>query len=190
LKSIFPALGAVAVAVAALSGCAHFTGFDSAPDGKDHGDFHYLLDENKAWVENKVADLPALPQRGGALPFDVSANSPLSFAVDADSVSVGSDGVVRYTVLIDSPAGAHNVYYEGIRCDTYEWRRYAAANEDGNGWDRGVSDEWRRIAKSDLNAYHAALYTDYMCANRLPTGTAKDIVARIRYHRIAGARYQ
>ena len=192
-KTGTPTLGAAALCVLlALGGCAHFTGLGGPttnPDGSDNSDFHYLLDENKSWVENKVDSLPALPQSGNVVPFDVSANTPLTFSVDAKSLSVGSDGVVRYTVLIDSPTGAHNIFYEGIRCDTYEWRLYAADDGNGEGWDRSVANPWRRIEQSDLNAYHAALYTDYMCENRLPGGTAAEIVQRIRYHRAATIRY-
>jgi hypothetical protein len=93
---------------------------------------------------------------------------------------------VRYSVVITSPQGARNVNYEGIRCDTYEWRSYAAINENGDAWDRHAAVGWRRIEQSELNAYHAALYQDYMCENRTPTGSAKQMVQRIRYKRIAG----
>ena len=77
---------------------------------------------------------------------------------------------MRYTVVVTSPAGARNVNYEGIRCDNYEWRLYASINDDQNAWDRTVANDFRRIENGELNAYHAALYQDYFCANKLPTG--------------------
>ncbi|MFP3740302.1 CNP1-like family protein, partial [Burkholderia sp. SIMBA_019] len=90
-----------------------------------------LLDRKGTWQENKVESLPALPQAGTQLlPFDVSNNTQLKFAVDPASLSVGSDGVVRYAIVITSPGGARNINYEGIRCDTYEWRLYASLNAD------------------------------------------------------------
>ena len=68
------------------------------------------------------------------------------------------------------PAGARNVNYEGIRCDTYEWRQYAGLNSEHDGWDRTVENDWRRIENGELNAYHSALYQDYFCANKMPQG--------------------
>jgi hypothetical protein len=200
LKSVFlPARGSRAIArgvaasvasiVAVLSlGACSTPSPDQGP--KPGEDFVYLLDRNANWVENKVDTLPPMPQTADLLPFDVSATTNLKFAVDAKSVSVGSDGVVRYTAVITSPQGARNVYYEGVRCETYEWRRYAAADENGTQWDRGAANDWRRIENSQLNAYQAALYQDFMCANKIAQGKAQAIVQNIRYRRIASSRYQ
>jgi len=102
---------AVAVAVfAALAGCSS----SKAPSAsnQDDGVFTYLLDRKSEWVENKVDTLPPLPQASNLLPFNVSQNTPLTFAVDKTSLTVGSDGVVRYVVVATSPGGARNVNYE------------------------------------------------------------------------------
>jgi len=169
-----------AAAVLALTGCS------GAPSQhKDDSDFVYLLDRKPTWTEIQNPTPPPLPQAGDILPFDVSSMSRLSYGLDAKSLTVGEDGVVRFTVVIASPAGAHNIYYEGIRCDTYEWRLYAAANETGTDWDRTVNNDWQRIANSELNAYQSALYVDYMCTSKMPMGKAATIVNNIRYHHIA-----
>ncbi|RKP51174.1 CNP1-like family protein [Trinickia fusca] len=180
MKAIALAL-ACAAASALVAGCSH------APTNKDDGVFTYLLDRQSEWKENKVDALPPLPQSNDLISFDVSRNTPLQFAVDAKSVSVGSDGVVRYTVVVTSPSGAHNVNYEGIRCDTYEWRQYAALNADHNGWDNTVANDWQRIENGELNAYQATLYQDYFCASKMPTGKAKTIVDNMRMHRTASS---
>jgi hypothetical protein len=180
-------LKALALVVACVATGALLAGCSSAgkPTNKDDSTFVYLLDRKGNWVENKVDTLPPLPQDSNLLPFEVSGNTPLQFAIDRNSLSVGSDGVVRYTVVVTSPGGARNVNYEGIRCDTYEWRLYAGLNADHDGWDRTVANEFSRIENGALNAYHAALYQDYMCANKIPTGNAKQIVENIRYKRTA-----
>ncbi|VXC42862.1 conserved hypothetical protein [Burkholderia sp. 8Y] len=165
--------------LAALAGCSS----SKAPSNQDDGVFTYLLDRKTEWVENKVDTLPPLPQASNLLPFNVSENTPLTFAVDKSSLTVGNDGVVRYVVVATSPSGARNVNYEGIRCDTYEWRRYASINEDGTGWDRNVAFDFRRIENGELNAYQAALYQDYFCTSKLPVGDAKQIVNNIQYER-------
>jgi hypothetical protein len=180
LKAIALALTSLAAA-AALAGCAH----SNTPSNKDDSAFVYLLDRQPEWKENKVETLPALPQPGDLLPFNVSQNTPLKFFVDAKSLAVGTDGIVRYSVVVTSPAGARNVIYEGIRCDTYEWRQYAGLNADHDGWDRTVENDWRRIENGELNAYHAALYQDYFCSNKMPLGSTNVILENIKYHRTA-----
>ncbi|KNH05123.1 hypothetical protein BRCH_02026c [Candidatus Burkholderia brachyanthoides] len=178
-KASFAIIATFAAMFAALAGCSS----SNQPSNKDDSAFAYLLDQKSNWVENKLDTLPALPQAADLLQFTVSQNTPLTFSVDQKSIDVGSNGVVRYTVVASSPSGARNVNYEGIRCDTYEWRRYASINEDGNGWDRGTAFGFRRIENGELNAYQAALYQDYFCANKLPVGTAKVIINNIRYKR-------
>ena len=180
-------LKALALVVACVATGALLTGCSSAgkATNKDDSAFAYLLDRPSNWVENKVETLPPLPQDSNLLPFEVSGNTPLHFAIDKNSLTVGSDGVVRYTVVVTSPSGARNVNYEGIRCDTYEWRLYAGLNADHDDWDRTVANDFTRIENGALNAYHAALYQDYLCANKIPTGSAKTIVENIRYKRTA-----
>ncbi|HTH62991.1 MAG TPA: CNP1-like family protein [Paraburkholderia sp.] len=179
MKRIALVAGCVAAGVL-LAACAG----SKTPSNKDDGTFKYLLDRAGPWTENKVTSLPPLPQPGAhLLPFDVSNNTSLTFAVDPASVSVGSDGVVRYTIVITTPTGGRNVNYEGIRCETYEWRLYASLNADHDGWDETVANDWERIQKGTLNAYHSALYTDYFCANKMPAGNTHKVVDDLRYGR-------
>ncbi|WP_224010249.1 MULTISPECIES: CNP1-like family protein [Paraburkholderia] len=176
------ALAAVCAAAASsvlLAGCG-----SSGPTNKDDSAFTYLLDRKGDWQEDKLAGLPALPQAGTQLlTFDVSNNTPLKFAIDPASLTVGNDGVVRYTIVITSQSGARNINYEGIRCDTYEWRLYASLNADHNGWDQTVANDWSRIENGTLNAYRSALYQDYFCANKMPIAKASTIVENIRFGR-------
>ncbi|CAD6558916.1 hypothetical protein LMG28140_06508 [Paraburkholderia metrosideri] len=180
-------LKAFALVVACVATGALLAGCASKPTNKDDSAFVYLLDRKGNWVENKVDTLPPLPKESNLLPFEVSGNTPLQFAIDQTSVSVGSDGVVRYVVVVTSPSGARNVNYEGIRCDTYEARQYAGLNADHDGWDTTVANEFRRIENGTLNAYQASLYQDYMCANKMPAANAKQIVENIRYKRTAAS---
>jgi hypothetical protein len=173
------------IALAAACASVLLAGCSNTPNNKDDSVFTYLLDRKGNWVENKVDALPPLPQEGDLLPFNVSQNTPLKFSIDSKSLAVGSDGVVRYTVVVTSPAGARNVNYEGIRCDTYEWRLYAGLNAEHDGWDRTVANNWRRIENGALNAYQSALYQDYFCANKMPTGSTKSIVNNVRLNRIS-----
>ena len=142
-----------------------------------------LFDRSDDWKEKPVSALPALPAEKDLLPFDVSTASQLSYLIDSKSISVGADGVIRYTVIISSPSGARNIRYEGIHCSDYRWRLYSAANSDGTEWDTSASTDWARIEGSDLNGYHGTLYNDYFCDNKIPVARANNIVQSIRYHR-------
>jgi hypothetical protein len=155
----------------------------SMPDA-DQSTYEYLFDRKSVFVEEKVDTLPALPNDKDLLPFEVSQQTALTFAIDPKSVSIGKDRVIRYTVVITSAAGARNVRYEGLRCeDGQQWRMYAAVDEDGTGWDRDTTTEWDKIEWNSLNAYHAALAHDYFCNFATPYGDAKSIVQNLRYKR-------
>ena len=169
-----------------LAGCSSTKNPSTTDASKSEGpksDFQYLFDRPSTWTEKKVDTLPAMPQPGNLLPFNVSQNTPLQFALDDKSLTVDSDGVIRYTVVITSPSGARNVNYEGIRCEDYSWKLYAGLNADHDGWDRTVENDWTRIENGDLNAYHAALYQDYFCTSKLPVGKADVILNNIKYKR-------
>ncbi|HJV53519.1 MAG TPA: CNP1-like family protein [Noviherbaspirillum sp.] len=138
-------------------------------------------EQEKPWQETAV-QLPAAPAQENLLPFFVSAIATQSFAIDAKSVSVGVDGVVRYTLVATSQAGAKNISYEGIRCATYERKLYAFGQPDGS-WSRSRRDRWEHITTNAANRQQAALFKDYFCNEKTVAGDADDIVRRIRYGR-------
>lgn len=138
-------------------------------------------DEYTPWQEIAV-QLPAAPQTANLLPFYVSGTATQSFAIDANSVSVGRDGVIRYTMVSTSPGGARNIRYEGIRCKTFEKKVYAFGQPDGT-WSRSRRDQWERIAQNAANRQHAILAKEYFCRNLTIAGTAESMVARLRSQR-------
>lgn len=142
-------LAALVLLSAPLAGAyAQAPGFDA--------DYEELI-----WEEIQP-QLPAAPKEAALLPFFVSASTQNRFFVDGDSISVGSDGVVRYALVVVSAAGARNVSYEGIRCDTGERRLYAFGRADGS-WSKARGNAWVKIKDSSLNRQHAALYNEYFC---------------------------
>lgn len=131
-------------------------------------------DEVRPWQEVAV-ELPAAPLQENLLPFYVSAAASNEFYVDGASLSVGADGVVRYVLVVQTPGGARNVTYEGLRCETKERRLYASGRPDGT-WARSRNEEWRRIQNMATNRHHAALVFDYFC----PSGAIVRDVAEAR----------
>src|SRR6185437_10944582 len=75
------------------------------------------FDSSKPWAELQ-AQLPVYPKAENLLPFDAGPASNNLHYIDAPSIAVGRDGIVRYALVIKSPTGAMNVTYEGMRCAT------------------------------------------------------------------------
>lgn len=131
----------------------------SAEWGKFESDF----DEEKSWVEIE-AQLPPYPKEENLLPLFVSAATDNKFFVDAASISVSEDGVVRYTLIVKSSAGAVNVSFEGIRCASRERKLYAFGRKEG-AWSRARFAKWEPIRYQDRNRQHHVLYDDFFCPN-------------------------
>ena len=121
--------------------------------------------EEKPWAEIEV-QLPAFPEQNNLIPFQVGAMADTKYLIDGNSLSVGSDGVFRYTMLVISSAGAQNIIYEGLRCATAERRFYAYGRSDKT-WSKARNNQWVKIQGS-TNNHHVELYTNYFC----PVGAA------------------
>ena len=183
------ALVPLALAAAlALTACGH----NRTGDLEDK----LLMDpfNDKPFKEDAVT-FPAPPVDRDAVPFDVGGrtDSPLRFAIDPKSVSIGKDNVVRYTVLITSKTGARNVNYEGLRCDTAERRIYATLRNDSSQWvgNRAVdmnetanaesasmnaykpATDWQRVGNGGPTDYASALMRSYFCDVRSVAGDGK-----------------
>jgi hypothetical protein len=138
-------------------------------------------DKDKPWAEAAI-QLPSAPKAENLLPFDVSPTATQSFAIDASSLSVGADGVIRYTLVATSTSGAKNISYEGIHCQTYERKLYAFGQPDGT-WVRSRHNKWEKIQGYAANRPHAALAKDFFCLEQTIAGKAGDMVDRIRNKR-------
>ena len=137
-------------------------------------------EEEKPWQEI-AAKLPPLPVEADLVAFDVSTTATQQFAVDEKSIAVGSDGVVRYTLVTISRAGAKNISYEGIRCASAERRIYALGHADGT-WSQARRSEWQPIVNNAANRQQAALKQEYFCSNTAVAGNAADMARRLRRH--------
>lgn len=120
-----------------------------------------LFDADPDWKEGEVT-LPGAPREGALRAIDIGTPSPNTFLVDEDSVAVGADGVVRYTLIVRTPGGAENVTFEGIRCAAGERRLYASGRKDGS-WTPLKNSAWERIVDNGYNRPRAALARDYFC---------------------------
>lgn len=110
--------------------------------------------------EEEAATLPAYPGDAGLIEFRTRRNSDNRFYIDRESLTIGKDRVVRYTVVVKSPSGASTVSYEGMRCKTAGFKVYAFGVE--GKWREARDPEWRAIPALTPDL-HFALYKDYLC---------------------------
>jgi hypothetical protein len=101
------------------------------------------------------------PNASTLIPFYVSQRTVFKFAVDTDSISIGKDGVTRYIVVMTNPSGERQAQYEGIRCDSFQWRLYGTLENDS--WRENPLSSWRAIQTNVPNRYQAALAQGAFC---------------------------
>ena len=140
--------------------------------------FDFKSEDAKPWVESDSA-LPAPPKPQNLIPFEVSPVTNNRHFIDAASVHVGSDDVVRYTVVIEAAGGATNVSHEGIRCDSGEQRVYAYGQADET-WSASGNERWEAIKFDSARSYQRALSEDYFCAHGSQVKTGAEAVHNLR----------
>lgn len=134
--------------------------------------------EKKSWAEIQ-ARIPAYPKQDSLVEFEAGAASSNHFFIDANSISVGGDGVVRYTLVIRTAGGATNVTFEGIRCATREQKYYAIGRNDGT-WARTRNPQWRRIEYKEIDRHHGVLAADVLCHGKFTVKDAKEALELLK----------
>ncbi len=116
--------------------------------------------DEKPWAEVEVR-LPSFPEPGNLVQFRVGSVADTTFFVDAQSLSYGADGVLRFTLEVVSPSGVRNISYEGMRCETGERRFYAFGRADRT-WSKARGNQWVKISGTSSN-HHVELFSNYFC---------------------------
>jgi hypothetical protein len=164
-RPVSPVISAVLLAAALAAPVQHARGAESEEEIRD-------------WKESDVA-LPAYPKPDALIPFAAGAATPHRFFIDPQSLSIGPDGVVRYTLVVKTAGGATNVTHEGVRCEVREQKIYAIGGAKGD-WVRARDPQWRRIEYRAVNNHHGVLYADFLCEGKYTPPSVKAIVQLLR----------
>jgi len=156
--------------LAALPAAAQNT--NDPRDARTTGKSDWELEQERREFRDGEVKLPAAPKAESLVEFFPSSASSFRFFVDADSLSVGADGVVRYTLVARSANGYDNVTYEGLRCTANAVRVYAYA--DAGKWSRASSEAWKPIEGKTVQRWHNELRSRYFCPLGLPIMTADE----------------
>jgi len=137
--------------------------------------------EPEAWKEDEVV-IPPYPKQDDLIPVDLDrAEMPFDFYIDAKNLRVSpNSGVIRYTVLIESNSGAKNVLFEGIRCDSREFRTYAYGTYDGK-LVKAQTSNWDSIRDSGFMIHRYGFYRHYMCSEYRNPHPVETVLQKIKY---------
>jgi len=154
--------------VLALAGGANPFNPQSAP-------WRYVEPEKKPEQDAAVA-LPAYPERRETwIPFETTAVTKNRFFIERESLQIAEDRTIRYALIIESPSGARNVSFEGMRCSTAQVKPYAWGTSDGK-WYSAKEPQWQPIRADRMNGQHETLFTRYFCEAASAARTANDLV--------------
>jgi hypothetical protein len=134
-------------------------------------------DQTREWKEIEE-QLPRHPVGKELVRLNMGSFTDHHFYVDPPSLSVGADGVIRYTAVIKTSGGALNVTFEGMRCETRELKVYALGRRDGS-WARARKTDWQRIERHS-KPYHFTLYREYFCPARTQPTPPKRALEALR----------
>ena len=137
--------------------------------------------EAPKWKEDAVV-IPPFPKVDDLLKVEVDrAESPFNFYIDSKNLSISADkGVIRYTVVIESDSGAKNILFEGIRCQTGEFRTYAYGTYDKK-LVKARTSAWKIIKKSSGVVHHYDFYRHYMCSEYLTPNPIDILLRKVKY---------
>jgi hypothetical protein len=147
----------------------------SLPDQK------YEYQEGEAWKEIDVK-IPPYPDDSDLMELQLDdPNNRFTYYMDEESLEVSeTDYVVRYTLVIESKRGTRNIFYEGMRCNTLEYKTYAFGT--GKGKLRpSRKPEWKSMFDSGYKKLRMDLMEFYLCDPRKLPRKKNEIVTRIKY---------
>lgn len=124
--------------------------------------------------------LPPFPRGADLVELDsASFGHGVRIFLDPASLTQPTPGVVRYTMLLVSAAGAGSLFYESIDCDEREWRALAFGTRAGT-FELVRDARWRTLEASASTGHRRVLAREYVCIldRRLPD-RAEDLRRRL-----------
>lgn len=129
------------------------------------------------WVENDYT-LPPYPKDENLVEFSVDGAPNIKAYVDKTAIGAGTpDNVIRYVMVVKTNGGAVNTSYEGIRCDTSEYRIYATGSQEQT-WSKARVSEWRKFKLYNHQQKSLAYY--YFCPNFTPIRSVREGLNALR----------
>ncbi|TCT20834.1 CNP1-like family protein [Thiobaca trueperi] len=134
----------------------------------------------EAWREGPTA-LPPWPDNADLVEFTPDG-PPTAFRyfIDSKHLQVSADGVVRYTLVVESSGGTRNLSFEGIRCTLRGQYKVFAYGASGR-FDLTQGAEWQPISEQASERYRGDLWRFHFCVPReMKPRPKKDMIRSLR----------
>ncbi len=139
----------------------------------DESEAPVQVEEQEPWKEANI-QIPPAPQDQDLIEFQVDdSERRFTYFIDKRSLRVDQDGVVRYTLVIESQRGVRNLAFEGLRCHTREYKVYAYGSSKGK-MRRRKAPRWKAIKEERFGRVHRDLHRYYLCEPSINRPLDKD----------------
>lgn len=142
------------------------------------------IEAERRWKTAGPGELPPLPEEDALLVFTPPEERPgYEYFIDGKSHRVDANGIVHYVVVLRSPTGVDNYFYEAVRCRSGEHREYAYG-VPGEGFRAhaprgGQGGGWRELPRRGVFAYRKWLRDQVFCEDLFPL-ESKEVRRRLR----------
>ncbi len=138
-----------------------------------------LATQDLDWKESDTPTPPAFSPNK-LLPLDMPPYVSLRFGIDPATLTITTDGIVRYVVVATNASGSVSALYEGIRCATGEVKTYARAGGAG-AWSIIQAPEWRGLNDNQPSKHAWVFARQAACDGRAAAASsAADIIRAMR----------
>jgi hypothetical protein len=139
--------------------------------------------EEPETVRGAVAEVlpepPPFPRNEQLRPVNLGHLGSFDYFVDPDSVSIQPGGIVRYTLVAKSVAGATNISFEALSCGSRERRVYSLGHPDGT-WAKARTSQWLPLDAGPASLPYFDLARYYFCPNRVAVRTRAEALDAVR----------
>ncbi len=127
--------------------------------------------------------LPAPPLKADLRPLWTLLAAPgYRYFIDTASLSVATDRVVRYTIVMVSPSGSRSGFFEGLRCASDEIKTYGYLGGDGRiRWRSRVRWQALTAHSQGVYGYRQQLAEMYLCDGAAVHSLSRIAAALARY---------
>lgn len=133
---------------------------------------------DKEWEEGAVPPAPAYSTHE-LVPIEMPPYISMKVGIDPQTLAIGTDGVVRYVVVMRNAAGSTSAAYEGIACRTGEVKTYARSGTNA-AWTPVREPSWRGMTDNLPSRHAYAISKQGVCNGRQPGAHVSDILKQLR----------
>lgn len=154
--------------------------FEQVDPATHHGDYTGDFDKT-IWQEGDTV-FPDLPDESDLITFSgASAYPQYRYAIDGKTLSIGKDEIVRFTIVISSPQGSKNSYYQGLNCAKRNIKSYAYAASTSEKFIGYASPQWKGITNRGSMGYSENLADFYFCNTLGIVMKKNQILSNLKY---------